>query len=353
MKKLNYKMEKKKIIVVGKFYDDSFANHIFETLKYMNHDVYKYEISKNEKILFLKKNKLFYRIYLLLNLLQSILDSFIFFRTYKQKKLIKYIATYNSLDLILFTYDFLWPIEITEVKKITKAKIALWYPDALSTFGKGFFMNADYDFLFFKDPYIVKNFNNILKSQIHYLPECFNPNRHTIEVGKYDSDFYKCDITTAGNQHSWRNIFFEHLKGYDIKFWGLNPPIWMPRGLLHSFYQGKPVYNTEKAEAFINSKIVLNNLHYSEIEGLNVRCFEAAGIGAFQIVDWRPGLNDLFIENDEIVSFKTIDELKDKLNFYLSNEHERNRIAINGKKRAFKDHTYQVRLQKLLNIIFN
>jgi spore maturation protein CgeB len=142
------------------------------------------------------------------------------------------------------------------------------------------------------------------------------------------------------------------LKNYDIKFWGLEPPVWMPKGKLFSYYQGRPVYNSEKAEAFTNAKIVLNNLHYSEIEGLNVRCFEAAGIGAFQIVDWRPGLNDLFIDGEEIVSFKSMDDLKNKLNYYLVNEKERNRIANNGKNRAHKDHTYYKRLEKMINIIF-
>lgn len=342
----------KKILVVGKFYEDSFAKHIYETLEIMNNKTYKYEISKNEKIFFLKRGKLFYRLFMILNLFLNIFNSIKFFRRKKHNSFLKFISEIDDLDLILFTYDFLWPSEISDIKLRNNAKIAMWYPDALSTFGKGFFINADYDFLFFKDPYIIRIFKDILKPEVHYLPECFNPNKHFIEIDKYNSNLYKCDITTAGNQHSWRNIFFEHFPNYNIKFWGLEAPVWMPKGVLYSYFQGKPVYNTEKAEAFYNAKIVLNNLHYSEIEGLNVRCFEAAGIGAFQIVDWRPGLNDLFIDGEEIVSFKTISELKDKINFYISNDKERNRIANKGKARAFADHTYKIRLQTMLNLIF-
>lgn len=342
----------KNILVIGKFYNDSFANHIFETFNLMNYNTTKYEISKNEQILFFKQIKVFYRAYLFLNLILGILNSIKIFRKSKLKKLLKFISFNKNLDLIVFTYDFMWPSEIAEIKSITKSKVVMWYPDALSTFGKGYFINADYDFLFFKDPYIVKLFSGVLKSDVYYLPECFNPQKHRVETGKFESSLYKCDITSAGNQHSWRNIIFEHLKDYDVKFWGLEPPIWMPKGVLFSYFQGKPVYNSEKAEAFINAKIVLNNLHYSEIEGLNVRCFEAAGIGAFQIVDWRPGLSDLFIDGEEIVSFKSIDDLKNKLNYYLLNDKERNRIANNGKNRAYKDHTYFKRLETMINIIF-
>ena len=82
-----------------------------------------------------------------------------------------------------------------------------------------------------------------------------------------------------------------------------------------------------------------------------MRAFEAAGIGSFQMIDWRPGLSELFDDNKEIISFKNIDDLKMKINYWLPREEERKEIAKYGKRRAYKNHTYSQRLSLLVSTI--
>ena len=122
----------------------------------------------------------------------------------------------------------------------------------------------------------------------------------------------------------------------------------MAAGDVQSMHQGHGVYNHDKVRAFRGAKIVVNNLIYGEIWGVNVRCFEAAGAGAFQMVDWRPGLNHLFEEGKELITFKNITDLKQKIDYWLPREEERTLIGEAGRLRAHAEHTYQLRLELLL-----
>ncbi len=109
----------------------------------------------------------------------------------------------------------------------------------------------------------------------------------------------------------------ECLEGYNLKLWGPPWPFWL-NSPLSRYYTGSEVHELEKAKAFNAAKIVVNTMHYGEIEGVNCRTFEAAGCGAFQIADWKPTLPDLFVPDQEIVTFTSREELKDKVDYYLT-----------------------------------
>jgi len=340
-----------KIIVFGEFYEDSFASHISMTLGNMGHQVENLSPFKARgKNNIISKSSIF-KIISVLN--RQFVESTRLARNFFLKRLLKNIKIMDP-QLIICCYDYLWSEEIRKIKETSDTKIILWYPDALSNFGRAHFMNSDYDYLFFKDPYIVKRLRLVIDNKVFYLPECFNPLTH-VESKGVDEKKFMCDICSAGNMHSYRVAFFKNLsdQDLDIKIWGLPAPTWLNASEADKFFTKEPVYNHEKASAFLNSKIVINNLHYAEIEGVNVRTFEIAGIGAFQIVDWRSGLGDLFVPGEEIETFRNMNELKEKIDYYLKNEALRNNIADNGKKRAYEDHTYEKRLSLLIDKEFN
>jgi len=127
--------------------------------------------------------------------------------------------------------------------------------------------------------------------------------------------------------------------------------LWMTPGQVGPMHQGRCVYYEEKAKAFRGARIVVNNLHYGETWGVNVRCFEAAGAGAFQMVDWKPGLSQLFEDGKELISFRSVDELKQRIDFWLPRHAERRVIADAGMRRAHAEHTYRLRLKLLLDTL--
>lgn len=334
-----------KILVIGKFYMEGFALHIAETLEAMGHTVRRFEPGYRSNRLPGRFGK---RVDQVLGTFHTTSDNLPAIRARRMRGLWQVVDS-GSLDVAIVCHDFLWPVEVAELKRRSGAQVALWFPDAVVNFNRGLFMNASYDALFFKDPFIVHRLGDVLMSPVYYLPECFNPARHLWPEGAATDDLaYACDIATAGNLHSWRVAVFKHLAGYDVKLWGHPPPLWMPRNPVLGMFQGRGVYDEEKALAFRSASIVVNTLHYGEIWGVSVRCFEAAGVGAFQMVDWRPGLEHLFVEGKEIIAFSSMADLKRKIDHWLPREGERRAIADAGQRRAFAEHTYQHRLELLL-----
>jgi spore maturation protein CgeB len=332
---------------LGTFYAEGFALHIAETLVAMGHTVARFEPSFRSNA---AGTRLGVRLNQARGVIHSATDAIPALRARRMRPLWQLVDE-RPFDVVVVCHDFLWPEEVAELKRRSRAKLAMWFPDAAANIGKGFFMNAEYDGLFFKDPYLVEAFSGVLPSPVHYLPECFNPARHQLPEGETPGPEYQCDITTAGNPHSWRVAFYKHLARYNVKLWGPPPPLWLPLGPVAAMYQRRGVLNQDKARAFLGAKVVLNNLHYGEIWGLNARTFEAAGVGAFQMVDWRPGLAHLFEDGVELVSFRGLSDCKRKLDHYLNHEDERLTIARAGKVRAGCEHTYAHRLSLLLGTL--
>ena len=335
-----------RILVIGKFYSEGFALHIAETLADMKHHVDRFEPGfKSGRA----KSIIGKRLEQVQSVLYSTSDNIRFFRSSRTRELWNSIKS-SVYDVALVCHDFLQPLEVIELKKHVR-HVALWFPDHLGVFGRGYFMNAPYDAIFFKDPYLVKTLGKVLESPTYYLPECFNPQKHTLPLDYEIPQQYHCDLTTAGNQHPYRSAFLKHVENYDLKLWGNSAPLWLHSPWTAKAFQGRPVHNQEKVLAFRGAKIVLNNLHYGEVEGVNVRTFEAAGAAAFQLVDWRRGLNQLFTDGEEIISFKDVKHLSSLIEYYLPREAERRKIADAGFRRAMSEHTYQNRLDLLLTTV--
>lgn len=336
------------ILVIGKFYQEGFALHIAETLVGMGHSVRRFELGFCSSRI---GGRIGHRLDQVRGVIHSTTDGLPAVRARRMRALWR-VAEQGPLDIVIVCHDFLWPDEVAELKRRTGAQVAMWFPDHLANFGRAFFMNAPYDGLFFKDPYIIYALGDVVKSPVHYLPECFNPERHWLSdesIGHHVA--YQCDITTAGNQHSWRVAFFNNLSDYNVKIWGNPAPLWMVAGPMTGMHQGRGVYNHDKIRAFRGAKIVVNNLHVGEIWGVNVRCFEVAGAGAFQMVDWRPGLSQLFEDGKELVTFRSMADLKQNIAYWLPREAERCAIAEAGMRRAHEEHTYALRLGLLLDTL--
>ncbi|MGH8433927.1 MAG: CgeB family protein [Pseudomonas sp.] len=333
------------ILVIGKFYTEGFALHIAETLDSMGHALRRFEpgFASNRIGGWVGQ-----RIDQVRGVFHSTTDSLPVVRARRMRAL-WHVADAGPLDVVIVCHDFLWPAEVAELKRRTGAMVAMWFPDHLGTVGRGLFMNAPYDRLFFKDPYIVQVLGDVLASPVHYLPECFNPGKHWLSEEAIGQELaYRCDVATAGNSHAYRVSFFKHLASYDVKQWGNHPPLWLPTGPVAKMHQGRQVLNHDKVRAFRGAKIVVNNLHFGEVWGVNVRAFEAAGAGAFQLVDWRPGLGQLFEDGREIVAFRSMKDLKALIDHWLPREDERRVIAEAGMQRAHAEHTYRHRLDLLL-----
>lgn len=337
-----------KIFVIGKFYVEGFAEHVAETLEVMGHSVLRHEVGPKVEIQPTQLRRQWSRV---IHIVHNLSQDVEYFRSRAERSLFEAVER-EPIDIIIVCHDFLRPREVSRIREVSKAPVSLWFPDAISQFRKAYFLNAGYDALFFKDPYIVHVLKRVLPQPIYYLPECCNPIHHrTAEMSSKDIAKYGCQIATAGNLYSYRAAFFAELGDYDVKIWGLPPARWLDKSRIGKMIQNEFVANIEKSKAFKAASIVVNNLNPAEIWGINVRAFEIAAAGGFQLIDWRPGLSQLFDDGQEIVSFKTMGDLKAKINWYLQHEDERVEISKRGMARAHNEHTYAKRLGCLINTV--
>ena len=99
----------------------------------------------------------------------------------------------------------------------------------------------------------------------------------------------------------------------------------------------------------INSYKIHFNCNISN--DINYRTFETCGCKTMLLTNYTPGLEKLFNIGEEIVIYESIDDLDNKVRYYLDNESERNKIAEAGYQRVKRDHTYYERAKKLIDII--
>lgn len=89
------------------------------------------------------------------------------------------------------------------------------------------------------------------------------------------------------------------------------------------------------------------NLNFTGLHlknGLNQRVFDAPAAGAFVLTDYKEALYELFAP-DEVVTFRTLEEAREKLAYYLKYPETRRRVATRARERVLAQHTYGHRLQ--------
>ena len=104
----------------------------------------------------------------------------------------------------------------------------------------------------------------------------------------------------------------------------------------YGFSNKQPIWGNDFNNQLINSKMGLNlsrgkpTKYYS-----SNRIASIMGNGLLTFIDEKVQMNDFFT-NSEIIFYKDINDLSDKIKFYSNNDRLRKKIAKNGKKKYFK-----------------
>lgn len=105
----------------------------------------------------------------------------------------------------------------------------------------------------------------------------------------------------------------------------------------------------ELAEVYNSSKVNLN-ITTSTKSSLNYRVFEILASGGFLLTDEREDLSEFFEISKQLETYSNIEDLIDKINFYLKNLNIAQKIAQLGKFEVAKKHTFSVRAKKCAEI---
>ncbi len=114
----------------------------------------------------------------------------------------------------------------------------------------------------------------------------------------------------------------------------------------------KPILGQELTDLYNNSKICLN-IHVATHAGMhtgpNPRTFELLSCQCFEIIDEGHISQTLLKNNQDLVEFKTSEDLIKKIDFYLNNSLQREKISVHGYNTAVNNYELNILLKQIAN----
>lgn len=169
------------------------------------------------------------------------------------------------------------------------------------------------------------------------------------------------------------NLTWAHLKRIQIlkqlakqtpiQIWG-NRPTLVSKGLFkkgfipvflesHSFHTKiqSSIWGMEMYRILARSNMTVN-VHGEVAEGIagNIRMFEATGVGTLLLTEDAPNIRELFEPDKEVIVYNNINDLVDKVTYFIAHSKEAKEIATAGKERTLHSHTTDYRSKQLCQI---
>lgn len=239
---------------------------------------------------------------------------------------------------------------IKEIKEIIGQKtcLATWYiDDPFIYWTKDCILKTEnikampfYDKVFVYDSYFIDSIKERLNKNVYYLPFGFDPDTFKkISIEKNNN------ISFIGTYTDERFNILSEIKNFGLIIYGGD---WQSlNNKCNGIVKDQNICNVTYNKSYIN----FNLHHLQTVYGLNIRNFDVIGSGNFLLTDYRKDLENLFEIGKEIETYKSIDELKEKIKYYLDHSEKINEIAENGYKRAQNEHTYKQRMKTVLKLI--
>lgn len=168
----------------------------------------------------------------------------------------------------------------------------------------------------------------------------------------YVSEQYYYEAAVSGRILANRErvtILNDLAKRYDVKFYTFDRDV---KGLSERVKVCPGArYDIEAVHVYQQSRINLNiTLHCIET-GISQRVFDAMSAGGFLLSNYQEELEELFVPGEDLVLYHNREELHEYVEYYLTHEEERQRIARNGQNKVLKYHDFHERMRKVLEIV--
>lgn len=156
-------------------------------------------------------------------------------------------------------------------------------------------------------------------------------------------------VGTVSPDHRQRIALLEAVaRRFDLKLFGSRPQALPKSSPLHRCFQGE-VWGVEMYQALRRSKITLNShIDFAGREAGNMRLFEATGVGAYLLTDFKDTLHALFEPGREVGVWYTVDDCLTSIERSLRDDQERTEVARAGHARTISHHTYRHRVAQIL-----
>jgi len=200
------------------------------------------------------------------------------------------------------------------------------------------------DYLFYCwDQIALKKLLNLEMNRSFYFPMAVNPDAFP------DSKSFterSANIIFAGGPTPDRITHLKMVSDLGLSVFGYKEDEWHAGGLGDCW--NEPVKKREVlAKVYGDSKIAINITRAHGESSLNMRVYEAMAAGCVMLTDDKGDARELFKE-DEIVTYTTLEDLREKTQFLLNNPELAISIAQKGRQRVLAEHTYLNRIKDIM-----
>lgn len=98
------------------------------------------------------------------------------------------------------------------------------------------------------------------------------------------------------------------------------------------------------------SKINLNMTNRPIKSGIPLRVFDILGAGGFVLTNYQSEIPEHFEIGKDLAVYESQIDLLDQIGYYLRHDDERMEIAENGNRKVKEQHSYKIRLQRILQL---
>lgn len=105
--------------------------------------------------------------------------------------------------------------------------------------------------------------------------------------------------------------------------------------------QAPLVYNRSKINIYVTPRAIRS--------GIPLRVLEIMACQGFVLVNYQEDIASEFEDGKELVMYRNLNEMIEKVAYYLSHEDERKRIALAGYEKVIREYNYATKLRKILD----
>ena len=163
------------------------------------------------------------------------------------------------------------------------------------------------------------------------------------------------DVVFVGgisHEHGGRIRFLEQIASrVKMDWWGYGVENLAPDSPLRRSYR-EPLWALEMYNKLHNARIALNHhIDAAKNYANNMRLFEATGVDACLLTDYKDNLQSFFQPGAEVLAYHSEEECIEMISYYLDHEEERKTIADAGHARTLNQHTYYHRMEEFVSLV--
>lgn len=194
---------------------------------------------------------------------------------------------------------------------------------------------------------------DVRKIESGYDPEYFNVNK-VVQLSQISIDKINCKVAFTGESYGrrveggYRSSVLSNLVNYGLKIWG-------DEGWKYQFkfypelrkaYSGGRLSYDELITLYGSNAINLNLSSPQVISAFQPRLLEIIACGGFVISENKEDSMEVF--GDNLVTFDSVEELKEKVEYFITNPSERSRY-VQACLKIVEKHSWTSKIKEILN----